>query len=428
MKCKDKRCQTCPMFADGIGHVGNIPSCKIYNCIYKITCSVCSIAYIGQTSTPLNIRINNHRSFCRRKFCTNIKSDDINYNIERIHFQQHDFNKAIISVIEIINNLQDRLQREFYHIMNEKTLYPYGLNERFGEESVNSYIADSCIYNMFPSEYNNKKRNKRGQGKNENHRKHINLTYFDSNLHDNFYKLNNVLRYFKSQIFGKKVSLIKNLNYLVKDNMDNKRYSNLHARDLIVDLIKHKLNINRLYDKKCYFKSYLVLNFKHKILDYCHISGLLHNKEIIEAFPCSDTYPIISWKYNRNIGVECFNYRQFVDNMDTSNVICNCKESVFVNSNFGHIITGDLNFITDNVLRNTLKYGANYRLTPKLNKNVLKEDIKSCFDSYISKISYKINMPIAAFNKWRILLLNKIYANIKNAWFINSNPNNLDPK
>lgn len=426
MKCKDKRCLTCPMLADGVGYAGNIPSCKLYNCIYKIVCGVCSFAYIGQTSTPLNIRINNHRSLCKKNpNSMNKKSDDLNYNIEMLHFQQHDFNKSAISVIEIVNDLKDRLQREFYHILHERTLYPYGLNERLGENSVNSYINDHCIYNMFPKEYV-KKHRKRGRGKSSG--KQINLTYFDNNLHANFYKLNNILNYFKSQILGKKVSLIKNMNYLVKDNVDNKKYCNLHARDLIVDLIKYKLKINKLYNKKCKFKSYLVLNFKHKILDFCHISGLLYNKEVIESFPCSETYPTISWKYNRNIGVECFNYKDFVSNMDTSKVICNCKDSKFVNSEIGHIITGDLNFVDDNVLRDTLKYGANYRLTPKLNKKLLKEDIKQCINGYISKISFKLNLPIENFSKWRIILLSKIFENIKNAYYNNTNHNNLDLK
>lgn len=36
--------------------------CKVYNCVYKLRCKVSNMSHTGQTLTPLNIKINNHKA------------------------------------------------------------------------------------------------------------------------------------------------------------------------------------------------------------------------------------------------------------------------------------------------------------------------------------------------------------------------------
>ena len=77
--CKDKRCKLCPAI-DSVGPFTssqyNSYICKLNNCVYMIRCGICNIKYIGQTSNPLNLRINNHRNLCCRE-----KVDDNNLNL-----------------------------------------------------------------------------------------------------------------------------------------------------------------------------------------------------------------------------------------------------------------------------------------------------------------------------------------------------------
>ena len=63
-KCNSKRCLTCPYASSS--QIDNNPQlapfCKAYNVIYKINCNECNMSYIGETSAPLHLRINQHRS------------------------------------------------------------------------------------------------------------------------------------------------------------------------------------------------------------------------------------------------------------------------------------------------------------------------------------------------------------------------------
>ena len=63
-KCHSKRCLTCPYASSS--QIDNNPLlppfCKAYNVVYKISCKECNMSYIGENSTPLHLRINQHRS------------------------------------------------------------------------------------------------------------------------------------------------------------------------------------------------------------------------------------------------------------------------------------------------------------------------------------------------------------------------------
>ena len=63
-KCSDNRCKTCPYAA--ASQTSNDPTfitfCKSSNVIFKVKCNICNLAYIGETSNELHLRINQHRS------------------------------------------------------------------------------------------------------------------------------------------------------------------------------------------------------------------------------------------------------------------------------------------------------------------------------------------------------------------------------
>ena len=80
--------------------------------------------------------------------------------------------------------------------------------------------------------------------------------------------------------------------------------------------------------------------------------------------------PMIIYSLNQSIRSKIFNYNTFVKSLDLNNFVndndtvkCACKEfdSAFVNSDFGHIVTGDLNIVENGKLRNILSKGPKYR-------------------------------------------------------------------
>ena len=103
-------------------------SCTQANVIYAAECTKHKLLYIGQTSSPLNIRFNGHRS-------------DIDKNPDRCHLPKHyrenkcDFTTDLrVSILETnITNEERRLTREDIWIARLNTLAPKGINVDLNE-------------------------------------------------------------------------------------------------------------------------------------------------------------------------------------------------------------------------------------------------------------------------------------------------------
>ena len=104
--------------------------CKTRNYIYLLTCKICSIQYVGENITPVNLRINIHRK--GKSGCEH----SINH-YENI-CKGASFSIHILEKLEgygFINGQQDFavqklcLQREVYWMKKLCTIYPYDFNE-----------------------------------------------------------------------------------------------------------------------------------------------------------------------------------------------------------------------------------------------------------------------------------------------------------
>jgi hypothetical protein len=130
--CNSKRCLTCLniMQADSFLSTNyrksfplmNNCNCTSANIVYLITCTECSIQYVGETHGALRDRLNGHRSDIKTKKHTPIG----------IHFNStnHSINNVQIIPIEILNtdNINFRRSREFYWQLRIGTIFPNGLN------------------------------------------------------------------------------------------------------------------------------------------------------------------------------------------------------------------------------------------------------------------------------------------------------------
>ena len=96
-KCSDIRCKTCPNASASqiINDPTFITFCKASNVIFKIKCNICNLAYIGETSNELHLRINQHRSDSH-KFSPS--SNHLKSTIELQHFNLQNFKNTTISI------------------------------------------------------------------------------------------------------------------------------------------------------------------------------------------------------------------------------------------------------------------------------------------------------------------------------------------
>lgn len=121
--------------------------CHSPNVVYLLKCSNCKLQYVGETGLKINERFNLHRSgfryaanygYCKRLsnhfsegFCKNA-----NYHvqiIEKLEGNGRTGRKALDSQVTSL-----RKARETHWMLKLRTVYPYGLNDRIGDEHRNT--------------------------------------------------------------------------------------------------------------------------------------------------------------------------------------------------------------------------------------------------------------------------------------------------
>ena len=72
-----------------------------------------------------------------------------------------------------------------------------------------------------------------------------------------------------------------------------------------------------------------------------------------------------------------------------------------ITSTYGHIITGDLDIVTNSNLKTLPLKGLNYRDQESPNNDSTLHAITSAIDVYVQKISEKTNVAIRRFSAWK---------------------------
>ena len=131
--CRYARCKTCKSIEIGAKEfTSNITNkqfklrdsmdCNSANVVYLITCTRCMMQYCGECSTPLKIRMANHRYSIRKGLDLPVAK----------HFNRpkHTLNDMKVMPIEKIKNddKNKRKQREAFWIYELRTLSPEGVN------------------------------------------------------------------------------------------------------------------------------------------------------------------------------------------------------------------------------------------------------------------------------------------------------------
>ena len=123
-----------------------------------------------------------------------------------------------------------------------------------------------------------------------------------------------------------------------------------------------------------------------------NINNILHNKDVVDKVPPYFKFqdpPIVSYTYSKIIGRKLFNYNRVLKEIDIRNNVhdgtCDCMSSPFCYKPHGHIITGDMNIITNPKLRQLFQFGPKYREPPKVNWNFNFKLIMDAAEAYAKK-------------------------------------------
>ena len=142
----------------------------------------------------------------------------------------------------------------------------------------------------------------------------------------------------------------------------------------------------------------------------------MNDKEVSDSCPVSR--PMIVFNYTKPVRSEILNHRQTVQDSDfdswrSDEGTCNCHQSVYKDPNHDHVITGNLNIISNLKLKRLLSKGPGYREPRTLNFDVAGNTVKNSIKIFIESQSIKTGLPLESFSEWKSRMFEKIDENIQ---------------
>ena len=379
-----------------------IVNCKTKNVIYLLSCKCCGLQYVGKTSQHLHQRLSGHRQ------CVQGNNPLHTYLYD--HFRSHKggFENCRIQVIEVIDNdgktlrevNNELLSREVWWIKALCTVYPLGLNDRIqGAGSVsqnNNMINDNIYFSQSVLRRHRSHGNRGNRRENRNSRPEVNLDEVFDQLKDMF----------DNQEFYKCYVLLKSFPLKILRKLVNLNDSKGERACFIIDAFCSRM-FNSV-DKKMVDSENMVIPFVSKIVEKLDISSIIKDTKIKELLPnvVKDKNIKIFHKYTKTTGSSIFNYNTFLKDLDAEKLKqcfesnCECGESAFINRDFGHVYTGDLNIVDNDRLRELMKYGTKYREPIDVKIGKVKHEIIKSIEKFIEVIGRKYRIAHAEFKVW----------------------------
>jgi len=140
-------------------------------------------------------------------------------------------------------------------------------------------------------------------------------------------------------------------------------------------------------------RSFLPIPFINKGIDAINLANILNHKNVTSKIPPyfkGKSITIISYSYTQPIASTIFNYRKVLQNLKIDDFKakppdCSCHNSPFNYSHSGHVITGDLNIVENESLRNILAKGPKYREPQPINWNYNFKILMDAVEDYARK-------------------------------------------
>ena len=396
--------------------------CMSKNLIYLITCDNCSIQYVGETVRGLNFRIREHQK--------GIRYPENNYGCRLLtqHFTNGLCKNARFSV-KIIEKIEGdgrdengkpdfevrrrRHAREKHWMLKLRTVYPFGLNDKVGDEGKCSNDI-KLITRKFPKLDRSCKRHTKGNHKSNNNN-NITAEVFLENMKN---ILNNdvkeAMNYIRKNLNHLKKNVLKRIATLTEDYTLEVNNLHVHWYLALHDMIASKLYVEpQVKLKKPRPKTTIKIKFVNKGIELINLPNILHDKLLLSTFPnhLAGIYepPTVIYTLTDTIHSSLFNFNKFVKdiNLDAFNINnsllpCECNNSDHKNPHHNHIVSGDVqNLVTNTKLRALFLKGPKYREPVTINLKNAKDAITTSIDQLIKHWSDTKKIDTVIFNDWK---------------------------
>ena len=412
----------------------SILDCSTVNCIYLITCSRCGLQYVGETVQSLRDRFRGHRAGIKNPFSNNT-CKILSRHFGSGHCKNADYQVQIIEKFEgsgrdingkpLPGMTSQRQKTETNWMLTLQTVYPFGLNDRIGDEYMTEKECRVVSKKFLPLNRVHKRppyngnRIKLDNSFLKNNFLKILQTHLDVNIKDAGYFIRVSIKSFKK-------SELKFIATNIYDYVSNKpqNFPNQQWYDMALDLIESRIYkpVSCVKPKKV--PKYMIkIKFVNKGIDMINIGKILNEKTVINALPYQfDKSENIStiYKLNKTIRSKIFNHKSFLQNLDTTKLLeefndlhCECNNSSFKDPDHGHIVTGDLRIVKNNHLRKLLCKGPKYREPVPINWEKCRSEIKESISTFYMSYCNKNGINDKNFLEWTNLIMSKVDCKIK---------------
>ena len=316
-----------------------------------------------------------------------------------------------------------------------RTVYPYGLNDDLNSSKNGKFPLYSTIgitgkiFPPLPRQHNR-------TGRTRTERTYNNNNAFEQNNNNNFmsniqqwvtFEIKSASFNIRSSLSGMNKKTLKNtalqINDLLSEADDDFIYFTWYK--MALDIIETKLYKPILPPKKKSIpKHKLKIEFVSKALKFINLPKILRSDIVKENSPHlmeESDVPMVVYSLSQPIRSKVFNYKKFVKDLDldtfcrdVKSIPCHCKkyDTMFVDKNCKHVLTGNLNIIKNNKLRKLLSKGPKYREPVAIDWNMAMCVIIPALDSYIEKLANIKGVSPEYFDNWKFTVLECINSKI----------------
>ena len=326
------------------------------------------------------------------------------------------------------SSCQLRKQRELYWILKLRTAYPYGLNDRIGDEFKKD-VQEQPMGLRFPSLARNFVRLSRGSARKGT----PNLTPEDfiNNLNDKLKNnISSVANFIRLSLSSMRKSYLKVVYDCLETDLNNQSSDFPYTQYLLLalDFIETKIYRSPIPStNKSFPKNICKIKYVNKGIEFINLPRILNDSKLqnyLPSTPVKFEAPMITYKLEPSIACKIFNFNKFVAELDLKAFIenpeilpCDCLDSEFTDKHHKHIVTGDLKIIPNNNLRKILVRGPKFRSTKPINFNDARDSIltgvSDCikcwclknaipyitFSEYLQKVKESVDSKIVSFSK-----------------------------
>lgn len=349
------------------------------------------------TTRSINERIREHINVIKKKD----KSKNT-YLYEHYNNDRHNHNNLTLQILyqsDITNEEEskaDLLSKEHIWIKILNTAFPYGLNDSlkgYGNISESTNPIDNRYQPYFTMPV---KRRIRSHGKrkrricktNDVNKKTQETEEFITNNHNDIRKCYILLRSLTKQVQQK----------LFHKSLETNQMTNYDL--IILGFVAE--TFSKVKDAKPKNPYRWKIPFINRGIEEVKIETILKDKKLNNVLPAPIDKPIsITYSYNFPNRAALCNYNKVLKNLNQNtlqeklNNDCCCKEyTKYIYPHYGHVLTGDLNIIQNEQLRNTFKKGAKFRNEVTINWDKNDQIITESLDTLIQWLSNRNKKPL----------------------------------